>query len=124
MNKERINQALRQSWGKDTCYPPMAEKWTEGLPEYGQCAVTALVVQDLCDGLLVVCDHEHHYWIILSDGEQVDLTEKQFESGTVTCLDRIAEREVILFGEGSERAKTPQRHAILLKKTVDALKKI
>lgn len=53
--------ALRASWGTDTAGGP----GKHGCP-HGQCAVTALVVQDYVGGALLRCDLPapggSHYW--------------------------------------------------------------
>jgi hypothetical protein len=75
---ERASEALAQSWSRDTSAEP--EVWSEQTPSRGQCAVTALVVQDLFGGELLRCDAEHtsHYWNRLPSGHEVDLTRHQF----------------------------------------------
>jgi hypothetical protein len=59
-----------------------------GDPARGQCGATALVVQDLLGGDLLVGDVLHgserlgvHYWNRLEDGEVLDLTSGQFVKG-------------------------------------------
>lgn len=72
-----VAQALRSSWNRETSYSP--KEWSRKQPSSGQCAVTALVLQDLLGGDLIrarINGHEH-YWIRL-DGSDVDLTREQF----------------------------------------------
>lgn len=47
-NSQRV--AIRVSWSQKTCYPPDQDQWSEKNPSLGQCAVTALLVQDLVGG--------------------------------------------------------------------------
>ena len=94
-----LQDALRSSWGPDTCYPVDLADWHPGNPARGQCGVTVLVVNDLLGGDLVMADVSYadgtrqgvHYWnrIGLLD---VDLTRGQFTSdehvGAGTVLPR------------------------------------
>jgi len=81
-----LEQAIRNSWDETTTSYP--DDWTEDNPAYGQCAVTALVVQDYMGGELVWANvtlpdggTESHY-LNLIDGKEIDLTKKQFPEGS------------------------------------------
>lgn len=80
-----IESAVRASWGPDTSYASDAymNRGADQLSR-GQCGTTALVVHDLLGGDLMVADLEHearidgvHYWNVLPDGVEVDLTRDQ-----------------------------------------------
>lgn len=80
-----IEQAVRASWGVDTCDPVDAALWRSEHPSLGQCGVTALVLQDLLGGRLVLAEVHadgerigHHWWNRFGDGIDVDLTRDQF----------------------------------------------
>ncbi len=95
-----IEQAIRQSWGPDTAYEP--HLWEEG-PSRGQCGTTALVLQDLLGGDLLEArvfrdqEHvEHHYWIRLPSGLELDLTADQFDDGLTIGEPVVRERTVPL----------------------------
>ena len=66
---ERLRQAIRKSWTDDTAYKGEWDKETGN----GQCAVTALVVQDVLGGEIVDNNskRERHFWNRI-DGEDVD----------------------------------------------------
>lgn len=56
------------AWGQDTCYPNMREEWTPDNPSRDQCGMTALVVQDVLGGDLILAEVRvagakvgHHY---------------------------------------------------------------
>jgi len=78
---EQLAAALRSAWGPDTS---TEDAWSASLPERGQCAVTALIVQDAFGGALLRAKvaGESHYWNRLPSGEEVDLTRGQFRSFT------------------------------------------
>ena len=94
-----LEDALRSSWGADTCDPVDLADWHPGNPARGQCGVTVLVVNDLLGGDLVMAEVSNadgtrqgvHYWnrIGLLD---IDLTREQFTSdehiGTGALLPR------------------------------------
>lgn len=74
-----LTEALQRSWCRETSSVP--DEWSEQNPARGQCAVTALIVQDMLGGILLrtVIQGESHYFNQLPDGENVDLTLQQFE---------------------------------------------
>jgi hypothetical protein len=81
----RLRPALRAAWGPDTCDPVDLADWRPENPSRGQCGVTALVVQDLLGGDLLLGEvfesgerRGWHYWNRLPDGVDVDLTRDQF----------------------------------------------
>ena len=55
--------------------------WREDVRAYGQCAITALIVQDRFGGELMRGEFEagSHYWNRLPDGVEIDLTASQFD---------------------------------------------
>lgn len=92
-----VEQAVREAWGADTCDP--ADGWHPDNPARGQCGVTALVVQDLLGGHLVLGEVHvneqkagYHYWNRFGSGIDVDLTREQFHSEEVVVGGRIVER--------------------------------
>jgi hypothetical protein len=74
-----LQSAIEASWRPETSNQPA--RWTRDNPALGQCAVTALVVQDFFDGdlLRTVVNGVSHYWNELPSGEEVDLTVHQFD---------------------------------------------
>ncbi len=81
-----IEAAVRSSWGPDTVFAS-ADYLARGRgrPSRGQCGTTALVVQQLLGGDLMVADVEHqgrvdgvHYWNVTPGGVELDLTRDQF----------------------------------------------
>ena len=113
-----LRQALENSWGEDTCYPPQAKQWKNKHPSFGQCAVTALVVQDYFGGKITYCEHAHHYWIKNSAGEKIDLTAEQFGPETEICEDGTRCRQYMLESAAAKKADTFKRY-LLLKSRVE-----
>jgi hypothetical protein len=81
-----LEAALRASWSPDTAYASV-EYLARGAehPSRGQCGTTALVIQHLLGGELMVADVQHEgrvdgvrYWNLLPSGCELDLTSDQF----------------------------------------------
>jgi hypothetical protein len=71
-----------------------------GLPSRGQCGTTALVIQDLLGGDLMVADVDYegrvegvHYWNVTPGGVELDLTRDQFTPGESLVNQRRVETE-------------------------------
>ncbi|WP_280395152.1 YunG family protein [Nocardia brasiliensis] len=93
-----IEQALRSSWAADTCSPDDVARaaWDFGNPAWGHCDITALVVQDVFGGDLMLGDvylveeqRGYHWWNRLPDGAEVDLTLEQFRLGETVTNGRV-----------------------------------
>ncbi|MGI5155650.1 YunG family protein [Microbispora sp. CA-102843] len=99
LSVELLRPVLRAAWGPDTCDPHDLESWRPDNPARGQCGVTALVVQDLLGGDLILGEVHvdgakvgHHYWNRLPDGTEVDFTAAQFHPGEVVSGGRVQHR--------------------------------
>ena len=109
----RLHDALEHSWEADTCAEWERDKWSPCLPAFGQCAVTALVVQDFFGGKIVKDPDNDHYWNVLEDGMEADLSREQFAEGITLQAKEDRTREYMLTSERSIKAKTPDRYKIL-----------
>ena len=71
-----LENLLKESWTKETS---VDSNWSEDNPALGQCAVTALVVNDYFGGKIMRCmaSTGSHYYNEL-EGITVDLTRSQF----------------------------------------------
>jgi hypothetical protein len=86
-----VSEAIHASWSAQTCDPAARAQWSAANPARGQCGVTALVLNDLLGGDLILADvrrpdgtkQGHHYWNRLPDGSEIDLTIGQFDEGEV-----------------------------------------
>lgn len=93
--RERVEAA----WCKNSSYCP--EDWGSTDEAWGQCAVTAVLLQEVWGGELVrgwaVNEREHirtrHYWNHVN-GIDVDLTWRQFPVGTT-----IQDREIATYAD-------------------------
>jgi hypothetical protein len=73
-----IERVIRSGWSEQTCDPVALAEWSTDNPARGQCAVTALVVQDLLGGELLLAEVRNadgsrqglHYWNRLANGSR------------------------------------------------------
>lgn len=79
MEIEQLKQFLIKSWNLETCVPGLRDEWTETNPSLGQCAITALIVNDFFGGKIMRCmtSSGSHYYNLIDD-HLVDLTVEQF----------------------------------------------
>lgn len=111
--ERKVSAALSQSWSLETSYDP--DGWSEHNSAWGQCAVSALIVQDLLGGELLVgkVNGIEHYWNELPEGRQVDLTRHQF--GRIASLEgpsQVSREFVLSFPETRTRYER-LRHRVL-----------
>jgi hypothetical protein len=117
----QLQEALHHAWGPDTCADWQRYKWTPGNPAFGQCAVTALVVQDFIGGRIIKdCDHDH-YWNILDDGTEVDLSREQFSESIKLQANQNKPRAYMLESARSIEARTPERYELLKERVIACL---
>ncbi|MFE4825489.1 hypothetical protein [Streptomyces sp. NPDC056672] len=96
-----LDRALRAGWAADTCSPDdlIRAEWQPGNPAWGHCDITALIVNDVFGGALMVgevyADGEQqgfHWWNRLASGVELDLTREQFQWGQTVTAARVVER--------------------------------
>lgn len=90
-----LAEALEKSWARETSNDP--NSWRPDNPAWGQCAVTALVVQDYFGGHLLNAKNAgvSHYWNRLDNGAVIDLTKIQFDVYEPTAI-RLSDRTYML----------------------------
>lgn len=87
MNLIELEKALKKSWSKETSYCPT--EWSESNPSFGQCAITALVVNDYFGGEIIWAEailpdgQKVSHFFNLINGKEVDLARSQFPKDTV-----------------------------------------
>lgn len=93
---EDLRLRLRDAWRADTSITP--SEWSRSNPAAGQCAITALIVQDFFGGDLLRGRIEGgtHYWNRLPNGQEVDLTAEQFDTEPVISEVELRSREYVL----------------------------
>lgn len=111
MDINYLNRLLIESWSYDTCVPSLRDNWNNDIPSLGQCAITALIVNDFFGGKIMRCmtSSGSHYYNLIND-EIIDLTVNQF-FGILPLYDSGEERtkEYLLSNDN-----TKERYLLLL----------
>ncbi|GGQ27958.1 hypothetical protein GCM10010215_60230 [Streptomyces virginiae] len=119
-----LEAAIRAGWSAETCEPADISRvpWTPENPAWGQCDITALVVQDLVGGDLVLGEvfHEgrqegYHWWNLLPGGIRVDLTREQFRRGETVTPGRVVKRP------GGRLKRRWEEYQLLRQRVIDKL---
>ncbi len=99
MTFDEVAGAIAASWCRETCDPDDLDGWHVGNPSRGQCGATALVVHDYFRGELLLAEvtvageqRGFHYWNLLPDGVEVDLTRGQFHDDEAIGDPKIVRR--------------------------------
>jgi hypothetical protein len=103
-DKASLFAAIRHAWAADTSVDPA---WSSTCPARGQCAVTALVVQDYLGGQLVRAEVDgiSHYWNRISE-EEVDLTREQFVGFAPVDINSRSRYYILSFSDTAKRYET------------------
>jgi hypothetical protein len=113
-----VEQAIRDSWTADIAYPACQNDWSKDNPSFGQCAITSLVIHDFYGGKILFSKNNNHFWNVLPDGTEMDLTREQFKD-VINVADAVeVSSELILNGERAEKAKTKERYEKLKSRTL------
>jgi hypothetical protein len=115
-----LEAAIRAAWALDTCDPVDADDWSAVNPSRGQCGSTALTIHDLLGGELLIAEvlradgsrQGVHYWNLLPDGTEIDLTREQFASNELVQEPRTVRRPPGLPKRGSQQYLT-MRYRVL-----------
>jgi hypothetical protein len=72
-------EMFRNAWCAETAHPAYKEKWSPDNPSAGQCAVTALIIQEMYGGDIYACKvgRSSHFVNIIND-KIIDMTADQF----------------------------------------------
>jgi hypothetical protein len=117
-----IEAVLTASWAADTCSPDDAERtgWSPENPALGHCDITALLINDIFGGGLVLGrvyagaeQQGYHWWNRLESGLDLDLTRSQFQSGQSIVGAELVERP-------AEKPKRRYQEYLLLRRRVEA----
>lgn len=86
MNSETLEKVVALAWSKNTSSD--SQSWTPQNPAWGQCAVTALIVNDYLGGEILWAEAKtpdgktySHYFNSVND-TTIDFTRRQFPPGT------------------------------------------
>lgn len=105
---------IRRAWSVETA---AGGNFDPECPSRGQCAVTALVVQDWFGGELLraMVGNESHYWNLIPGMGEIDLTREQYPRDRDILRGVVVPRSRLLEGERTVSAHTPERYEALKK---------
>lgn len=113
----KISKALAKSWCQETAtFADVTKKWSKDNPSYGQCLVSAAIINDLFGGKLVFDRVNHHYWNELPDGTWQDFTRVQFKNKTNFVVTKLKTKDEALYDEHGIKNKTADRYLLLKQK--------
>ncbi|MEV7594681.1 alpha/beta fold hydrolase [Streptomyces sp. NPDC090085] len=119
-----LEAAIRAGWSAETSEPAgiSGVSWSAENPAWGQCGITALLVQDLVGGELVLGEVFHdgrpegyHWWNQLPGGIRVDLTREQFRRGETVTPGRVVQRP------GGRLKRRWEEYQLLRQRVIDKL---
>ncbi|MFD9353646.1 alpha/beta fold hydrolase [Streptomyces sp. NPDC060031] len=119
-----VEAAIRAGWSAETSEPADISQlpWTAENPAWGHCDITAVVVQDIVGGDLVVGEvfldgrqEGYHWWNVLPGGIRIDLTREQFRRGEAVTPGRVVKRP---YGRLSRRW---EEYQLLRQRVIDRL---
>lgn len=106
-----VREMVEKSWTDETCSLGLKDIWTKDNKALGQCAVTALIVNDFLGGKIMrcMCETGSHYYNLINN-EVIDLTDSQFKVIPDYTLGEESAREYLL-----SNIDTKTRYLLLLK---------
>jgi len=109
-----LESAIEISWAPETSFYP--SRWNSDNPALGQCAVTAILLSELC-GLQVVRGtyrgNRRHYWNVDEDGNIIDMTLSQFPPGMRFHDEQVVNPKAMLKNKLLMHRYTLLREAVL-----------
>ena len=113
LTEAELAKAIATSWSRETSDDP--RRWSYDNPARGQCAVTALIVQDFFGGGLR-CAHINltpHYWNLLPNHCELDLTKSQFKEVAISGAPIESTRQLVLSSSTTRRNYRRLRKLVL-----------
>ena len=98
-----LTKAIAMCWSRETSDDPRG--WSDSNPARGQCAVTALIVQDFFGGDLLRANINltPHYWNLLPNRCELDLTKGQFKEVAISGTPIESTRQFVLSFSATRR---------------------
>jgi len=113
LTEAELAEAIAKSWSRETSDDP--QRWSCDNPARGQCAVTALIVQDFFGGDLLRSNINWtpHYWNLLPNRFELDLTKNQFKEVVFSGTPTQSSRQFILSNSTTRRNYKRLRKLVL-----------
>lgn len=117
-------EAFKLAWCRETARPDLQAVWDAKTPMRGQCDVTALMVRELAGGEIMQCDvigYGHHYYNVLPDGTELDLTVGQFPAMLGVPRGKPVDPDDILLSAEGRKNEVEERRDLLSELIYEAL---
>ncbi len=124
---KQLEKAIRNSWGRDTCYYKFIWDDKHQPESAGHCRVVALIVNDYFGGKFLfsrvignpksIKYNYTHYWNVLPEGKEVDFTKDQFPKNLKLTKPRILSRTQMI-----DNTKIERTYSILKKRVAKFIK--
>jgi hypothetical protein len=113
LTEAELEKTIAKSWSRETSDDP--RRWSCDNPARGQCAVTALIVQDFFGGDLLhgYINWTPHYWNLLPNRFELDLTKNQFKEVVFSGTPTQSSRQFILSNSTTRRNYKRLRKLVL-----------
>ena len=94
-------------WAADTCAPRMRAKWTKENPTFGQCSITAFLIQDIFGGRVLGVPRRDGTFHCFNDvdGCVFDLTSEQFGDEVLDYENCPEQRRETHFAKAEKQAR-------------------
>lgn len=99
---------IRNAWCRETAHPSYQKNWSEENPSYGQCAVTALWVNEVLSMPIYKCKVgriTHYYNMWINTHQVIDLTSGQLNGKKIAYFDgeRVVREQLLKCKHVKER---------------------
>ena len=120
-------ELFKLAWCRETARVDMQSVWDAKTPSRGQCDATALVIEGICGGDILVsavAGYGSHYYNRLPDGTEIDLTAEQFPAMVGIPKGTPIKRERLLKSRDRSLAEIEDRTTLLNELFYEALDKV
>lgn len=122
MFDKKLIKSIKSAWIFETCHPDVKKEWRSDNAEFGQCGVTALLIQEIYGGRIAINKKYHHVWNVLPDGKKIDITRSQFPKNTRIVREGFISRKDMFSNELAKKAKVKERYVLFRKRVFENLK--
>lgn len=113
-------EILHKCWSAEMAYPSCQAEWVPEDPSYGQCAITAMLVQDMFGGTIhKIRNNSGTHYFNKINGHYIDLTREQFDLYDIPV--EYEPNEEIPREYCGKNPNTQQRYELLIKNISDYL---
>mgnify|MGYP001558468168 CR=1 FL=1 len=121
---KKIEKAFKKAWSRETTFADVYDEWSQENKAFGQCLVTAAIINDLYGGRLIYDKNNKHYWNELPDGSEQDFSRCQFKDERIFSVTKYKTKEEALYDDYGIKRNTAKRYRLLIQKFQEAYKNL